>query len=483
MKLTIRHTFFIVLLLGLFLMALRPIADPDFWWHLRTGQLIVQTRSIPYVDPFSFTKLGGIWITHEWLSEVFIYSLFQLGGYGLLIFFFALIITGAFLVSYLRSPEGTRPYVAGFVLVLGAISTAPTWGVRPQMISLLITSIFLFLLDGYKRAGNYKFLIPLPLITLIWVNLHAGYLLGLALMGIYIFGGLVEILVAQFHNAERAEGIPHLRPILIQCCFLGTCVLAALANPNGIKIIIYPFQTLISPSMQQLIQEWFSPDFHQLMWQPFAWLILALIGIGMISKKSISPTNILLTLFLGYAALRSMRNIPLFVIAVIPFLSDQIGSLINIPIEKGIPSRLFSIIAPILLLFLTLVIGLRFVQVIREQSTTESENFPKAAVDWLLENKPQGNLFNSYGWGGYLIWKMFPEYRVYIDGRADVYGDKFIFDYMTVYRAEPGWEGKLNAQDVHTVLIESDAPLAYTLSQSTTWQIAYHDKTSTVFTR
>jgi hypothetical protein len=483
MKLTTRHIFLIVMLLGLFLMTLRPIADPDFWWHLKTGQLIVQTHSIPHVDPFSFTKLGGTWITHEWLSEALIYTLFQLGGFGLLIFLFALIITGAFLISYLRCPGGTRPYVAGFVLVLGAISTAPTWGVRPQMISLLITSIFLYLLDGYKRDGKYKFLIPLPLITLIWVNLHAGYLLGLALMGIYIFGGLVEILIAQFHNSERTGGLTALRPILIQCCFLGACVLAALANPNGIKIIIYPFQTLISPSMQQFIQEWFSPDFHQLMWQPFAWLILALIGIGMISKKSISPTNVLLTLFLGYAALRSMRNIPLFVIAVIPFLSDQVGSLVNIPIEKGTPSRLFSMIVPILLLSLVLIISLRFMQVVREQSATESENFPKAAVDWLLENKSQGNLFNSYGWGGYLIWKTYPEYRVYIDGRADVYGDKFIFDYMTIYHAEPGWESKLNSQGVKTVLIESNAPLAYMLSQSTTWRIGFQDKTSTIYTR
>jgi hypothetical protein len=121
--------------------------------------------------------------------------------------------------------------------------------------------------------------------------------------------------------------------------------------------------------------------------------------------------------------------------------------------------------------------------VVREQSASESENFPKAAVDWLLENKSQGNLFNSYGWGGYLIWKTYPEYRVYIDGRADVYGDKFIFDYMTIYHAEPGWEGKLNSQGVKTILIESNAPLAYVLSQSTTWRIGFQDKTSTIFTR
>ena len=179
MKITIRQVFFIILILCLFLMTLRPIADPDFWWHLRTGQLIVQTLTIPHTDPFSYTRVGQPWITHEWLSEMLIYALFRLGNYGLLIFTFSIIITAAFLLTYLRSPAETRPYVAGFVLLLAAVSTAPTWGVRPQMISLLLTSLVLLLLDRFRRDGQLRFLIPLPLITLIWVNSHAGYFLGL----------------------------------------------------------------------------------------------------------------------------------------------------------------------------------------------------------------------------------------------------------------------------------------------------------------
>jgi hypothetical protein len=483
MRFTTRRIFFVVLFLGLFLMTLRPIADPDFWWHLRTGQLIFQTHAIPHTDPFSYTKTGAAWITHEWLSEMLIFGLFRLGGYGLLIFFFSILISAAFLFSYKRSPAETRPFVAGFVLVLAAISSAPTWGVRPQMISLFITSLFLFLLDAYRREGKYLFLIPLPVITLLWVNLHAGYLIGLALISIYILGGLIEIFLTEFRNCEKTGNMPTIKSILILVGFLVACILAALANPNGIKIIIYPFQTLVSPSMQQFIQEWFSPDFHQLIWQPFACLILALIGASMVSRKSVSPTNILLSLLLGYAALRSMRNIPLFTIAIIPVLSEQIGSLVKIPPERPAQSRMFRLLVPILLFCLVLVVSLRFVQVVRAQSRTEIENFPKAAVDWLLENKPQGNLFNSYSWGGYLIWRMYPEYRVYIDGRADLYGDKFIFDYTTVFRAEPGWENKLIGQAVKVVLIESDAPLSSMLRQSQGWQIAYTDRISTIFIR
>jgi hypothetical protein len=483
MRWTIRQIFFILIVMALFVMTLRPIADPDFWWHLRTGQLIVQTHSIPHTDLFSFTKAGKPWVTQEWLSELFIYGFFKLGGYGILICLFSAIITVAFMLAYLRCPAETRPYIAGFVLLLGAISAAPTWGVRPQMISLLITSLFLYLLDRYRRDGKYRFLIPLPLITLLWVNFHAGYFLGLVITGIYIVGGMTEIFIAKFLKEEKLLAVPSLNSILILCGSLGVCILAILVNPNGVRIIIYPFQTLTSPSMQQFIQEWFSPDFHKMMWQPMACLILALMGIGMVSKKSISPTNILLNLVFGYAALRSMRNIPLFAITAIPVLSEQVGSVVRIPTTSRALSHLLRLTASILLACVALVISLCFVQVVRNQSKTENEIFPKTAADWLLENKPPGNLFNSYGWGGYLIWRMYPEYQVYIDGRADVYGDNFIFDYMTIYRAEQGWEDKLNGHAVRTVLVESNAPLANMLRQTPPWQIAFTDKASTIFIR
>lgn len=402
MRLTLRQIFFIVLFIGLFLMTLRPIADPDFWWHLRTGQLMVDTHAIPHVDPFSYTNAGKPWIAHEWLSELFIYGLYQLGSYGLLIFIFSAIITGSFLFAYLRSPLGTRPYVAGFSLLLGALATAPTWGVRPQMTSLLITSLFLYLLDRYVQEGKLKFVLPLPLITLVWVNLHAGYFLGLAIAGIYIVGGLIDILKAELDKSGQVDS-PTFKPILILSGILGACILATLSNPNGIHILLYPLQTLTSQSMQQFIQEWFSPDFHQLIWQPLVWFILALIGAGMLARKSISPTKILLTLIFGYAALRSMRHVPLFAIVAIPILAEQVGSLVSIRSEVRLSSRLLRWIVPVILVLLVLVTGLRFVQVVQDQSKSESEAFPKSAVDWMLDNKPEGNLFNSYGWGGYLI--------------------------------------------------------------------------------
>jgi hypothetical protein len=480
MPLKIRQLFFILLFLGLFLMTLRPISDPDFWWHLRTGQLIAQTGSIPHFDPYSFTNPGKPWIAHEWLSELLIYGLYKLGSYGLLILFFSLVMTGAFLLAYIRSPFNSRPYVAGFVLLFGAIAAAPTWGVRPQMLSLLMTSLVFYLLDRFKAEGNLRLLLPLPLIMLLWVNLHAGYFLGLGIIAIYIFGSLIDLLAAFLQKPGRLE-MASLNHISILFGALVVSVLATLVNPNGLNILIYPLQTLTSPSMQQFIQEWFSPDFHLLEWQPLAIFILALIGVGMLGKKQIAPTRIILTLVFGYAALRSMRNIPLFIIVAIPILAEQAAALVRIPIETNSAGRIRKVLVPVLLVLFVAVVGFRFLQVVQGQSKTESEAFPSGAVDWIKKNHPKGPLFNTYGWGGYLIWRLYPEYLVYIDGRADVYGDKFLFAYTDIYRGRPGWEQALDAQSVHLVIVEPESSLAGLLEQSPNWEIAYQDHLSVVF--
>ncbi|HEY5157492.1 MAG TPA: hypothetical protein VII93_05960 [Anaerolineales bacterium] len=482
MRLTIRQLFFVLLFTGLFLMTLRPVVDPDFWWHLRTGQLIVQSHVIPHTDPYSFTNNGKPWVAQEWLSELIMYGLYRLGSYGLLIFVFSLTITGAFFLSYLCCPTESKPYIAGFVLLLGAIATAPTWGVRPQMISLFFTSLVLYLLSRYWREVKIKYLIPLPLMTLIWANLHAGYILGLVIMALFISGALIELFLADVFKIREIDK-PRIKTILILCGVFGLSTLTTMVNPNGINLLIYPFQTLTSQAMQQFIQEWFSPDFHQLMWQPLAWFILVFIGSGMIGKKFISPIKIILTLFFGYAALLSARNVPLFAIVAIPVLSEQIEAIIKIQPETLNPGRLLRVTFHLLALILLLVTGLRFYQVLENQNKSEADTFPKAAVDWIENNHPTGTIFNSYGWGGYLIWRLYPEYPVYIDGRADVYGDKFLYAFMDIYHAQPGWEQSLIAQNVHLVLVEPGSNLAISLRQSSDWNIIFEDKISILFSK
>lgn len=479
MRLTTRHLFVAIFVLGLFAMALRPVADPDFWWHLRTGQWILENGQIPHGDPFSFTNFGKEWTAHEWLSEVILYGLYRLGGLPLLIFVFALVITAAFVIVYLRSPG--KPFVAVFALLLGALATAPTWGVRPQMFSLLLSSVFLYLLDRYQETGNHRHIIHLPFMTVLWVNLHAGFALGIFLTGAYIASQGINFLKALAAKDEEARGAALHRGLTFALAFLA-CLLAVLVNPNGARMYSYPFETLTSPSMMMFIQEWASPDFHLAEWQPLAWLLLALIAAGILGRKPANPAHLLLTIVLGYFSLRSMRNVSLFALAAIPLLAAQAAAVFRTGPEVRAANRLGRWLNPLLLALVLLAVGLRFASVALEQEQAEAETYPVAAVDWIDENRPEGQIYNTYGWGGYVLWRL-PGYPVYIDGRADLYGDQFIYDYLAVYRAEPGWETTLEAADVGLALLESGSPLAHAMADSPDWQRAFSDELSVVYTR
>ena len=481
MKISIRNLFLIILFSSIFYLTLRPIIDPDFWWHLRTGQIMEQTKAILRTDPFSWTARGNPWITHEWLSELFINQIYKVGSYQLLTLSFSLFITVSLFFSYLRCPTESKPYIAGFSLLLGALASGPLWGVRPQMITLLFTSIFLYLLDRYRKNGQLGTLIPIPLIMLFWVNLHAGYILGIAVEITYILGWMIELAVLKFWKKGSIDKTTKDK-FLILVGLLGASLLVMPINPAGLRIFTYPFQTLFDPAMQKYIQEWLSPDFHQLMWQPFALLMLALIGAGMIGKHRISITKIILTLGFGFAALRSVRHVPLFAIVAIPVLAEQFSSVIKIYPSAQAPSCLLRWINTIIISAITLVMILTLTKLPGNQQEAEAINYPQGAIEWILKNKPQGKLFNSYNWGGYLIWRLYPDYPVYIDGRADLYGGKFLSNYFDIYSAKSGWEKELDQENIQIVLVESDSKLADAMQQSSAWNITYEDKLSVVFT-
>jgi hypothetical protein len=292
----------------------------------------------------------------------------------------------------------------------------------------------------------------------------------------------MELVILKFWKKESIDKTTK-NKFLLLFGVLGASVLVMPINPAGVRIFTYPFQTLFDPAMQKYIQEWFSPDFHNLIWQPFALMILALIGTGMIGNHRISITRIILTLGFGFAALRSARHVPLFAIVVIPVLAEQVSSMIKIKPTEQAPSRLLRWLNTILISVIALIMILSLFQLPGKQQEAETINYPKAAVEWMVKNKPQGKLFNSYNWGGYLIWRLYPECPVYIDGRADLYGGKFITNYFDIYSAKSGWEEKLNQENIQLVIVEPDAKLAESLQQSSEWKISFEDKVSLIFLR
>src|SRR5580704_4216484 len=263
-----RRVLVLLVALGLFAMSARSVTDPDVWWHLRTGELIIHTHSVPRVDPYSFTRFGQPWVNHEWLSDVMIFTLYRWAGWGGLIVAFASIIGAALLLVFLRCPG--HPFTAGLITALGAVASAATWGVRPQMLSLLLASVLLLILQRFDQHPNRVWwAIPL---MLLWVNLHGGYAMGIALLALFLGGRALDVVLG-FERWPRAA--PQLRRLAL---VLAACLAVIPLNPNGVRMYWYPLQTLRSRSMQKYIEEWFSPNFHDLRYLPLLLLLLAILG-------------------------------------------------------------------------------------------------------------------------------------------------------------------------------------------------------------
>jgi hypothetical protein len=475
-----RRVFVFVLAVGLFTMAARGVTDPDVWWHLRTGQLMLANHSLFHSDPYSFTRLGQPWVNHEWLSQILIFSIYRVAGFGGLIVSFALVIAATLLMVFARCPG--RPYLAALVTLWGAVASAPAWGVRPQMFSLLLASLFLLLLAGSERRPSLLWWTA-PLM-LLWVNLHAGFPIGLAFLAFFLLG---ESLEAAVHSERWVQAVPRLKRLTLA---LVLCLALVAVNPNGFRIYSYPIETLRSPAMQKFIQEWFSPNFHDPNYLPLLLMLLALMAGLAFSPRRLRLRDLVLLLATIPTALRSMRHIPILVLVLVPVLSGLAEGWLE---ERGAKRLLLAgekratgriVLINILVLVAVLIFtGARVHQVVSLQPETEAQRFPRAAAAFLMRERPPGPILNHYNFGGYFIWKLYPQYRVFTDGRADVYGDAFMESFAATYYLRDDWSRPFKRWGIRTVVLPPDAPLITALRASPEWQQLYGDAEAVVLTR
>lgn len=475
-SMTTDRLFLAILFLSLATLAVQETLDPDLWWHLRTGQYIWEMRSIPRQDVFSYTASQHPWITHEWLSELAMYGLYSLSGMAGLIVAFALVIASAWWLVYRRCMG--RPYLAAFLVLLGAIASAVAWGARPQMLSLLLASAFLYVLDEY-RHGEKDRLWLLPPLTVLWVNLHSGYMMGLALIGIYVAGDVVARLVGLAGGRTMEAG--RIRRLI----WVGIiCLAASLLNPNGYHMWLYPFGTLGSGAMQAYIQEWFSPDFHRIAYQPFAALILLEVLAFALSRRTVDVVDVVLSAGLTWAALLSARHIPLFAVAVCPIVARHLTGCLEdrgwtgfLRSDREVSGKLTAI--NWLILAVVLVgCGTRVAHVLEGNAEAVARTYPVEAVSYLEREGVGDRIYNSYSWGGYLIWR---GHKVFIDGRADVYGDRFIAEYLKAQQLGRDWREPLEKHGVDSILVQRGVPMATMLEESGEWKQVYADEVAEVF--
>jgi hypothetical protein len=477
----------LVLVIAIFAMAIRMPADRDTWWHLKSGQRIWESGEMLRADPFSHSMADQPWINYGWLAQVTLWLVYDLGGLVALSLALALAVTGAWALAFAQSAG--RPYVAAFATLLGAVTSSVTWVARPQIISFLFASFTLWLLGRYRRSGSrHVWLIP-PLVA-VWANCHPGYTIALILIGCHIAGEILNRVLGTGPPTDRNR-----KPIQTLVSIGLTSALLAALNPHGIRIWIYPLETIRIGPLQAFIQEWASPNFHQLIFQPFVWLLLLTLVAMARSRQRADGTELVLVAVFGYLSLLAARNVALFALVTVPILARHGASVLRTwprlqpivdPPERRL-QRSKALLNAVLLCLVLLGAGAKTATDLAhvDEPGVWGRNLPIEAVQWLAEHPQPGRMFNTYNWGGYLIWALSPHVPVFVDGRTDLYAldSQVLQDYGTVHWIRPGWRQVLDHYQVGFVLTERTGLLDVLLHEVEDWEQAYADDIAVIYTR
>ncbi|MCP4539559.1 MAG: hypothetical protein GY832_20685 [Chloroflexi bacterium] len=493
-----RRLAMVILFAALFAMAARTPADTDTWWHLQAGRVTMESGRILQSDVFSHTRQDQPWINHSWLSQVLLYFLFNNWQYFGLGLFQALVVSVTFAFVYVQM-EGDV-FTRAFIVVLAATTSAVVWISRPQLFSFLLTAVLGYLLYLYKwRRVNRLWLIP-PLFVL-WVNLHAGYALGFIVLVGFVAGEVFNNLLVWILPPadENADPIVSWRGIGVVLLVFLVSVFCLLFNPNTVKMWTYYLDTVSIGVLQDFIQEWSSPNFHPLYTQPFIWLLLATLSAVGLSGRRIDGSDLALVAGFTYAGLLAGRNIGPFALVAAPVLSRHVRPIIDrwsrsarargwlrLPRRVDrLPLNGLVLVNWLLLVLIFVTVGVKVVLPLRIDFNVENERrtLPQDAVAWIQEHRPAGPMFNSYNWGGYLIWHLWPDYLVFVDGRTDLYGDELLNQYLQVRFAQPGFLDVFDEYGVNFVLTEAGGFTDNFLTFVDDWELAYTDDVAVIYVR
>ncbi len=405
----------------------------DIWWHLRTGRWILEHGRVPHSDIYSFVAGGAWWVNPSWLADIWLYGLWRVGGMAALIALSGALFGAAVgLAACAGSDAARRARV--FAALLCAYAAAPSALVRPLAFSFPLTAFFLWVL----RTRRDAWLWALPLCVALWVNLHAGFAAGCILVFLAFCAETVGQLRAPTPDWRRAGKL-----------FLTglACGAACFVNPFGYGVLTYPFRLTGSRLFMSKILEWMPPGWN-LAFAPY-WGLLALVVFALAATaRRAALFDVLVLAAFAWLSFRARRQIGVFGVAAAPILAKHLTLLAG---------RRFA--GPRARRMTAAALGLAALAMTAHRSlSVEDDSPPKKAVDFLQSLPFQGRLFHEYQWGGYLIWRLFPQRRVFIDGRCLVYGDKGFREWERIYLCEPGWEDALRGWRVEAMLLNRRRP-------------------------
>ena len=450
----------------------KGLQDADSFWHVVAGQVIVESGRVPSTDLFSFTYAGKPWTPHEWLSEVLMSLLDSaVGVTGALVAFG--LVAGAIAVVHAvgLGRLGLRPAAIGAALALGAAVLFPYVTVRPQAFSWLLMAGLLWLLMNLRPDRPWR-LVAIPLLFLLWANLHGLYVVGFGFIGLY----------ALFTLAGRTPMSPR-RWWLVAAC-LGA-VAASMLTPAGPEGLLYPLRYVDAGDWGLTnIQEWQSPDFHNVAHWPLLLLIVALVANG---GRGAPGWMVALSWVMVAMALVSLRNAPVAAVGAIPVLAMGINARMGPgrPMPAGVARgrRLMEIgvAAAVAIASLIILVPANPASVSAE---AVARRYPVAALDHLEATNADARVLADYGWGGYVIWRLYDDGgRVFVDGRNDMYGDDLLNEYSAVRNADDGWDEIVDRHGVDVLLFPPDAPIVRGFAQDAGWCETVRDEVQVLLAR
>jgi hypothetical protein len=448
----------------------QQLRDPDVWWHLAVGNLI-RAHGIPSHEPFTFLGAPNPWVGQQWGYEVLLSLMMQVGTW-LAMVVMGLVGTAAFVVAVRTLPRSVRVpgSFLGMGLLLSCLVAASVLGVRGQVVTVLGSAITLFILLRW-REGSTRAVWGLPPLLLVWANLHAGFVNGIALCAVVAASVAVWRLV-------QPGAVPAAR-VRVLLAATGVAVLATLVNPAGVHIYPYIASTFTNPTLTQGIVEWMSPNFHDWWLRLFEFEAVLMVVLWALSRRP-DPVDVVLGIGTIAMTLQAQRNLPIFAVVAAPQVarygweawSKWVGASRRRP-------RPAVTAAPAFVLAGVILVAVAAGNIAPEASSSaaarsQATRFPEAAATYVAAHYPNRRMYSTYEWGGYLAWR-FPTQRVvYIYGESAVFGSARLEQYLDIHLIRSDWPDVLaeNGMALAVVPAESQETTAFLEAG---WTVDCHD--------
>jgi hypothetical protein len=487
----------LLLIAHLVLLGFFKISSLDTWFHLKQGELYVTTHSLPTQDPFAFTTQGREWIKYSWLADVLFYLVYAAAGFpGLILLRLSLLFLLAFLLYRMLRGCGLHPLAAVLLVFVASLALRFRLFIRPEILSFLLLLTTMAILLRLQAAPRWAAYVLVP-VQIVWTNVHASFVFGIGLPGLVLLANLLP-------GNRLTPGWDQLRLDRTRIRHLAGAVVclpfAALLNPQGFSMLLFPLRQnrmirlTAFPEWQGV---WGLPEMDPVWWEPviiFMVVLFAFVAVSILLwawENRFDPVGWGVALSMGTYAVMRNRAVPYFVLAALPLLALALIRVVrHLPDEESDrpPEWLarVGVVACLLVLTTSIVDQAFLTRRFAPGFGVASHFFPEGAAAFLERHRLDGRVFNSYQFGGYLMWRRWPDNQVFIDGRYDavLFGEDLFESYIAAYRSPAALDRIAAAYGVEILVLDAnpDDQMGH-IRHHPNWARVYWDPVAEVFVR